>query len=85
MVYALARDHAVPMNETLKNINAYQLPGNAVSCVVLTTCILVIAPFPLSEDVFEIIVSATTITIHFAFGKAHTNHIYLSEVDDIMV
>lgn len=69
MVYALARDRAVPKNEWLRKINAYQLPGNAVCCVVVITCICVIGPFPLSEDVFEIIVSATTITIHFAFGN----------------
>ncbi|KAL1929758.1 hypothetical protein VTP01DRAFT_1896 [Rhizomucor pusillus] len=68
MVYALARDRAVPKNEWLRKINAYQLPGNAVCCVVVITCICVIGPFPLSEDVFEIIVSATTITIHFAFA-----------------
>ncbi|KAL9545382.1 hypothetical protein MBANPS3_007174 [Mucor bainieri] len=66
-IYALARDHAAPMSSDLKKINAYKLPGNAVWFTVAMTC-LVILPFPLSEHLFETIVSATTITIHFSYA-----------------
>lgn len=68
-IYALARDHAAPMSSDLKKINAYKLPGNAVWFTVAMTC-LVVLPFPLSEHLFETIVSATTITIHFSYGKS---------------
>lgn len=66
-IYALARDHATPMSDQLKKINSHQLPGNAVWFTVLMTC-MVILPFPLSEHLFETIVSATTITVHFSYG-----------------
>lgn len=66
--YALARDEATPMSDKLKKINSYKLPGNAVWFTILMTC-MVILPFPLSEHLFETIVSATTITIHFSYGK----------------
>jgi amino acid transporter len=66
-IYALARDHATPMSQQLKTINSHKLPGNAVWFTVAMTC-MVILPFPLSEHLFETIVSATTITIHFSYG-----------------
>lgn len=65
-MYALARDDAAL--KSLKKINKYKLPGNAVWFTVFLTC-LVVLPFPLSEHLFETIVSATTITIHFSYGK----------------
>lgn len=65
-IYALARDDAAPKG--LKEINQYKLPGNAVWFTVFLTC-LVVLPFPLSEHLFETIVSATTITVHFSYGK----------------
>lgn len=67
-IYALARDEAAPMSDKLKKINSYKLPGNAVWFTILMTC-MVILPFPLSEHLFETIVSATTITIHFSYGN----------------
>ncbi|KAL0139284.1 amino acid/polyamine transporter I [Mucor lusitanicus] len=66
-IYALARDHAAPMSSDLKKVNSYKLPGNAVWFTVAMTC-LVVLPFPLSEHLFETIVSATTITIHFSYA-----------------
>ncbi|GAA5795239.1 hypothetical protein HPULCUR_000594 [Helicostylum pulchrum] len=66
-IYALARDHATPMSNSLKTINTHKLPGNAVWFTVALTC-LVVLPFPLSEHLFETIVSATTITIHFSYA-----------------
>lgn len=66
-IYALARDHATPMSQSLKTINSHKLPENAVWFTVLMTC-LVVLPFPLSEHLFETIVSATTITGHFSYG-----------------
>ncbi|KAI7890089.1 amino acid/polyamine transporter I [Mucor mucedo] len=66
-IYALARDHATPMSNQLKKINSHQLPGNAVWFTVAMTC-MVILPFPLSEHLFETIVSATTITVHFSYA-----------------
>lgn len=68
MLYALARDQAVPASNVLKQVNGNHLPGHAVWAVAALTSCLVIAPFPLSESIFEIIISATTITIHFAYG-----------------
>ena len=69
MVYALARDQAAPYSNQLKAVNSFRLPGNAVWFCVAIACISVIAPFPLSDNVFEIVVSATTITTHFAYGQ----------------
>ena len=70
-IYALARDDAAPMSAQLRQINAHKLPGNAVWFTVLMACIVVL-PFPLSENLFDTIVSATTITIHFSYGKKKT-------------
>jgi amino acid transporter len=66
-IYALARDDAAPMSVLLRAINCHQLPGNAVLFTVGMTC-LVILPFPLSENIFETIISATTISIHLSYG-----------------
>jgi amino acid transporter len=72
-IYALARDDAAPKG--LKKINAYQLPENAVWFTVFLTS-LVVLPFPLSEHLFETIVSATTIAIHFSYGKKRNKNKY---------
>lgn len=66
-VYALARDNAAPMSPCLKYINAYRLPENAVALTFALICLITL-PFPLSAHLFETIVSATTITIHFSYG-----------------
>ncbi|KAI8326795.1 amino acid/polyamine transporter I, partial [Choanephora cucurbitarum] len=66
-IYALARDHAIPMHSELDKISSNKLPENAVWCTMLLT-FLVILPYPLSDHVFETIVSATTITIHFSYA-----------------
>lgn len=67
MVYTLARDHAAP--SFLRKVNHHQLPANAVYFVVFFVCCFVITPFPLSDFVFEMLISATTITTHLAYGK----------------
>ncbi|KAI8075846.1 amino acid/polyamine transporter I [Gilbertella persicaria] len=67
-IYALARDDATPMSNILSKINSKtQLPDNAVWFTMIMT-FLVVLPFPLSEHLFETIVSATTITIHFSYA-----------------
>ncbi|CEG64167.1 hypothetical protein RMATCC62417_01195 [Rhizopus microsporus] len=66
-VYALARDNAAPMSPCLKYINAYRLPENAVALTFALICLITL-PFPLSAHLFETIVSATTITIHFSYA-----------------
>ncbi|KAI9322095.1 amino acid/polyamine transporter I [Dichotomocladium elegans] len=66
MVFSLSRDEAAP--DTLCQVNKRHLPANAVWFVVAATCVLVILPFPLSEFVFEILISATTITTHLAYA-----------------
>ncbi|KAL0090132.1 amino acid/polyamine transporter I [Phycomyces blakesleeanus] len=66
-VYALARDGATPMSERLCALDSQKLPANAIICTSVLSCIVVL-PFPLSENLFETIVSATTITIHLAYG-----------------
>ncbi|KAI8877537.1 amino acid transporter [Backusella circina FSU 941] len=66
-IYALARDDAAPMSVLLRAINCHQLPGNAVWFTVCMTC-LVILPFPLSENIFETIISATTASIHLSYA-----------------
>ena len=68
MVYALARDHAAPYSGLLKSVNKHRLPGNAVWFCVAIACCFVIAPFPLSDNAFEIIISGTTISTHLAYG-----------------
>ena len=67
MVYTLARDHAAP--SFLQKVNQHQLPANAVYFVAFVVCCFVITPFPLSDFVFEMLISATTITTHLAYGK----------------
>lgn len=67
MVYTLARDHAAP--SFLQKVNHHQLPANAVYFVVFIVCCFVITPFPLSDFVFEMLISATTITTHLAYGE----------------
>ncbi|ORE01792.1 hypothetical protein BCV72DRAFT_252868 [Rhizopus microsporus var. microsporus] len=66
-VYALARDNAAPMSSYLKYINTYRLPENAVTLTFILICLITL-PFPLSAHLFETIVSATTITIHFSYA-----------------
>ncbi|KAI8986028.1 amino acid/polyamine transporter I [Pilobolus umbonatus] len=66
-VYALARDDAAPMSSELKKVNRYKQPHNAVWFTVFLTCIVVL-PFPLSENLFETIISAATITIHCSYA-----------------
>ncbi|KAG0192542.1 hypothetical protein DFQ28_008780 [Apophysomyces sp. BC1034] len=66
-IYALARDGATPMNNRLHSLNSASLPANAVWCTVFLACV-VVSPFPLSDHVFEYIVSTTTITIHLAYA-----------------
>ncbi|KAI7907454.1 amino acid transporter [Cokeromyces recurvatus] len=66
-MYALARDEAAPLSSYLMTLNTYKLPGNAVWITVFMTY-LVILPFPLSEHLFETIISAATITIHFSYA-----------------
>ncbi|KAI7848415.1 amino acid/polyamine transporter I [Circinella umbellata] len=68
MVYALARDHAAPYSDHLKSVNRHKLPGNAVWFCVSIACCFVIAPFPLSDNAFEIIISGTTISTHLAYA-----------------
>lgn len=77
-IYALARDHAAPMSSQLKQVNAHKLPGNAVWFTVAITC-MVIFPFPLSEHLFETIVSATTITIHFSYGMCYYDAMFVMD------
>lgn len=67
MVYTLARDHAAP--SFLQKVNQHQLPANAVYFVAFVVCCFVITPFPLSDFVFEMLISATTITTHLAYGE----------------
>ncbi|KAI7876352.1 amino acid transporter, partial [Lichtheimia hyalospora FSU 10163] len=66
MVYTLARDHAAP--SFLQKVNQHQLPANAVYFVAFVVCCFVITPFPLSDFVFEMLISATTITTHLAYA-----------------
>ncbi|KAG0947763.1 hypothetical protein G6F57_009287 [Rhizopus arrhizus] len=66
-IYALARDNAAPFSFTLRYINARRLPENAVLFTFALTCFIVL-PFPLSDHLFDTIVSATTITVHFSYA-----------------
>ncbi|KAI7863185.1 amino acid/polyamine transporter I [Spinellus fusiger] len=66
-IYALARDGAIPMSSYLCALDYQKLPSNAILCTVILASIVVL-PFPLSENLFETIISATTITIHLAYA-----------------
>ncbi|KAI9269918.1 amino acid/polyamine transporter I [Sporodiniella umbellata] len=66
-LYALARDQATPASDLLKTISPSGLPTYAILATFLFTCVFIF-PFPFSEHVFDTIVSAATITIHFSYA-----------------
>ncbi|KAI8875851.1 amino acid transporter [Backusella circina FSU 941] len=66
-IYVLARDDATPFSASLSLVSAHsKLPKNAVLAATVLTS-LVVMTFPLSDSIFETIVSATTITFHFCY------------------
>ncbi|KAI8984585.1 amino acid/polyamine transporter I [Mycotypha africana] len=67
LIYALARDHAAPKSHQLKSLNKHALPSNAVWLTAIFT-ILIVSPFPMSEHLYDTIVSASTITVHFSYA-----------------
>ncbi|KAI8369508.1 amino acid/polyamine transporter I [Radiomyces spectabilis] len=66
-IYALARDNAAPMSPFLYALNHQKIPANAIWITTALTS-MVVLPFPLSEHVFETIVSAATVAIHLAYA-----------------
>ncbi|CAO3672146.1 unnamed protein product [Rhizopus stolonifer] len=66
-IYALARDNATPSSSWLKSINTQGLPRNAVLFTFFLSCFFIL-PFPFSDNVFDAIISAATVTIHFSYA-----------------
>ncbi|ORZ23042.1 amino acid/polyamine transporter I [Absidia repens] len=66
-IYSLARGGAIPYYQHLQQLNAYQIPSNAVVAICIITCCMV-APYPLSDLFFEIIISAATITVYLTYS-----------------
>ncbi|KAI8089584.1 amino acid/polyamine transporter I [Halteromyces radiatus] len=66
-IFTLARGGGVPYHDQLQQLNKHQLPGNAVMATSILACCFVL-PYPLSDYLFEIIISAATITVHTAYS-----------------
>jgi amino acid transporter len=69
MVYAMARDGGTPYHRQLSQLNDQQIPGNAVFATFLLA-VGVVLPYPLSDDLFVVIISAATITIYSTYAVA---------------
>ncbi|SAM02043.1 hypothetical protein [Absidia glauca] len=69
MVYAMARDGGTPYHRQLSQLNDQQIPGNAVFATFLLA-VGVVLPYPLSDHLFVVIISAATITIYSTYAVA---------------
>lgn len=69
MIYALARNGGTPYHRQLSQLNDQQIPGNAVFATFLLA-ICVVLPYPLSDHLFVVIISAATITINATYAVA---------------
>jgi amino acid transporter len=68
LIFSLARDHAFPFSQKVVHINEKGIPDTSV-WIVTALSIACICPFPLSDFVFNAILSATTVTANLTYGK----------------
>ncbi|CAO3600391.1 unnamed protein product [Absidia cylindrospora] len=61
-VYNLARNGRLPYSPQLQQLNSHDVPGKAIFATFLVAC-CVLLPYPLSDHMFMIIVSAATISV----------------------